>query len=384
MQKLDQIVKQMDMRFKELNSEMNQLKETNTLLKTKLIELNSGMIEMKKTNTQLETRLNELNSEMISMKKTDTLLGNISKDTNTKLAKLETRLSELNSEMSAMKKTDTLLGNISKDTNAKLAKLENDVNNLKDSEIKMKEQDKKRIEEKEKKKRIKAKEDKMKVIKELHNDKVTCDVEFNGVQMHEYIISVRCPTLIEKIKSKKEELNNISFETLELLKTYLYMDVVQSSNQGPSKLETLFELWRLSKNLKMERLEMLIRIELRERVKNKDSAVKFAVLSIESGLKEEMRPAILMIRSDASSFANELALYPNLLFSIMVANVEAIEEEISVPASTFNTDCEIILQSYSDLSTMGTKSEKAITRKLEELELRISKLQEKLDTIFIQ
>eukprot|EP01121_Diplochlamys_sp_Union-15-3_P012313 TRINITY_DN3675_c0_g1_i4.p1 TRINITY_DN3675_c0_g1~~TRINITY_DN3675_c0_g1_i4.p1 ORF type:complete len:350 (+),score=61.29 TRINITY_DN3675_c0_g1_i4:303-1352(+) len=349
MQKLDQIVKQMDMRFKELNSEMNQLKETNTLLKTKLIELNSGMIEMKKTNTQLETRLNELNSEMISMKKTDTLLGNISKD-----------------------------------TNAKLAKLENDVNNLKDSEIKMKEQDKKRIEEKEKKKRIKAKEDKMKVIKELHNDKVTCDVEFNGVQMHEYIISVRCPTLIEKIKSKKEELNNISFETLELLKTYLYMDVVQSSNQGPSKLETLFELWRLSKNLKMERLEMLIRIELRERVKNKDSAVKFAVLSIESGLKEEMRPAILMIRSDASSFANELALYPNLLFSIMVANVEAIEEEISVPASTFNTDCEIILQSYSDLSTMGTKSEKAITRKLEELELRISKLQEKLDTIFIQ
>eukprot|EP01121_Diplochlamys_sp_Union-15-3_P020340 TRINITY_DN7916_c0_g1_i1.p1 TRINITY_DN7916_c0_g1~~TRINITY_DN7916_c0_g1_i1.p1 ORF type:complete len:185 (+),score=12.19 TRINITY_DN7916_c0_g1_i1:53-556(+) len=167
----------------------------------------------------------------------------------------------------------------------------------------------------------------------------------------------------------------MSTAVLMCLKTFIYKDFLNDNHP----IDTLFDLWRVSRDLHLERLEKMVRIRLRKAV-DPSNCVRFAILSIQNELKQEIRSAIQILKSDIQKYSKELESYPSkYTIPIMMAYTqEFVEEDILVSDSTLVYDLSRAVDDYLTSHSCGCE------RKISSIDEKLLRLQEKVDFITMQ
>eukprot|EP01121_Diplochlamys_sp_Union-15-3_P012647 TRINITY_DN3821_c0_g1_i14.p1 TRINITY_DN3821_c0_g1~~TRINITY_DN3821_c0_g1_i14.p1 ORF type:complete len:512 (+),score=94.30 TRINITY_DN3821_c0_g1_i14:65-1600(+) len=372
----------------QLTDRLNILSENQNKDKEKIVNLEKESTREKDNVIQLTDKLNKLSEnqnkdkeKIVNLEKESTReKDNVIQLTN-KLNKLSETVQNQNKDKEKIVNSDSvnlLTDKLSK-LNETIEKFEDRVNKLEEEskKTKMKTMEEEKIEH-------------VKMVEKLYNDEDKTDFKLNGVTMHKFVISVRCPIVLEKT-TLQHQLNDVSLETIKCLKRYIYKDtiIIEAENETKMKephlsIEKMFELWKVARMLNMVRLEKIVRAKLRSCV-DANNAVKIAVLSIQSEMKNEMKQAISIIQSNPEKYANELELYPMgcVVQILMAKESQFVEEDITIPESTFENDLKSIIKHKDNPYAMFedcTNFEETIKR-VRVLEDRMGRLQERVDNV---
>jgi len=133
-------------------------------------------------------------------------------------------------------------------------------------------------------------------------------------------------------------------------------------------VEDMFQLWKISQQLALIRLEVLIRLTIRRSITH-DNVVQFVANAYKYNMKAELNQCLQIIHQNASVMQEHLAPYPELTAEVLAASMLVSQEELIIPTpslgedfkNAITTNCDVVLMiKDSHGNTKAIKTHKAV------------------------
>jgi len=142
-------------------------------------------------------------------------------------------------------------------------------------------------------------------------------------------------------------LKDKSIVAIKSLLQYIYTDTLDAKELTSV---SLFELWKISQQLLLPRLEMITRSMIQKMI-NENTAVEFAACAFRFSLKNELSHCLQLIQQNPYAMREEAQKYPDLVLEFFTTPpTNFTVDDVIIPESTLISDLNSSINQHCDIT----------------------------------